>query len=135
MFENRMLRRIFGAKRDGVMRKWKKLLNEELNLVNYSRLTQRDGNTPHEELNDLHSSPNIIRVMKSKRTRWVGYVALMGEKRSVYRVLVRKPNGKSPIVRPWRRWDDNITMYLLEVGSGVMDWIELAQDRDSGGHL
>jgi hypothetical protein len=115
MFENRMLRRIFGAKRDGVMRKWRKLLNEELN--------------------DLHSSPNIIRVIKSKRTRWVGHVTRMGERRSVYGVLVRKPNGESPIGRPWRRWDDNITMDLLEVGSGGMDWIELAQDRDRGGHL
>ena len=83
-----------------------------------------------EELNDLYASPNIIRVIKSRRMRWAGHVARMGEGRSVYRVLVGKPEGRRPLGRPRRRWEDNIKMAVQEVGCGVMDWIELAPDRD-----
>jgi len=110
VFENRVLRRIFGPKRDEVIREWRKLHNEELN--------------------DLYCSPNIFRVTKSRRMRWVGYVAGMGERRGVYRVLVGKPEGKRPLGRPRRRWEDNIKMDLQEVGCDVTDWIDLAQDRD-----
>ena len=84
----------------------------------------------NEELNDLCSLPNIVRVIKSRRMRWVGHVALMGEEMGVYRVLVGKPEGKSPLGRPRRRCVDNIRMDLQEVGCGYMDWIGLAQDRD-----
>ena len=84
----------------------------------------------NEELNDLYSSPNIVRVIKSRRMRWAGHVACMGERRGVYRVLVEKPEGKRPLGRPRHRWEDNIVMDLQEVGCGGMDWIELAQDRD-----
>jgi len=73
---------------------------------------------------------NIVRVIKSRRIIWEGYVARMGEERDVYRVLVGKPEGKRPLGRPRRRWEDNIKMGLQEIGCGVMDWIELAQDRD-----
>jgi len=105
VFENRVLRGIFGPKRDEVTGEWRKLHNEELN--------------------DLYS-PNIVRVIKTRRMRWAGHVARMGEKRDVYRVLVGKPEGKRPLGRPRRRWDDNIKMDLQEVGCGGMDWIELA---------
>ena len=108
MFENSVLR-IFGPKRDEVTREWRKLHNEELN--------------------DLYSSPNIDRVIKSRRMRWAGHVARMGERRGVYMVLVRNTEGKRPLGRPRRRWEDNIKMDLQEVECGVMDWIELAQDR------
>jgi len=83
----------------------------------------------NEELNDLYSSPNIVRVIKSRRMRWVGNVAHMGEKRRVYRVLVGKPEGRRPLGRPRRRWVDN-RMDHQEVGCGYMDWIGLAQDRN-----
>ena len=83
----------------------------------------------NEELNDLCSSPNIVRVIKSRRMRWDGHVARMGEK-GAYRVLVGKLEGKSPMGRPRRRWVDNIRMDLQEVGCGYMDWIGLTQDRD-----
>ena len=102
MFEKRVLRRIFGPKRDEVTGEWRKLHNEELN--------------------NLYSSPNIV--------RWAGHVARMGEGRGVYRVLVGKPEGKRPLGRPRRRWEDNIRMDLREVGCGCVDWMELAQDRD-----
>jgi hypothetical protein len=72
---------------------------------------------------------SIIRIIKSKRMRWAGYVARMGEKRNVYRLLVGKPEGKRPLGRPRRRWMDNIKMDLLELGLIVVDWIGLAQDR------
>jgi hypothetical protein len=81
------------------------------------------------KLNDLHSSPTIVRVIKSRRIRWAGHVALMLEGRDVYRVLVGKPEGVRPVGRPRRRWEDNTKVYLQEVGCGGMDWIELAQDR------
>ena len=78
----------------------------------------------------MYSSPNIIRAIKSRRMRWVGHVALMGERRGVYRVLMGKPEGKKPLGIPRRRWEDNIKMDLQEVGCGGVDWIELAEDRD-----
>jgi hypothetical protein len=79
-----------------------------------------------EELNDLYCSPNIVRVIKSRRMRWAGYVARMGERRGVYRFLVGKPEGKRPLGKPRRGWEDNIQ----EVGCDGMDWVELAQDRN-----
>ena len=82
----------------------------------------------NEELNDLYSSPNILRVIKSRRMRWAGHVARMGEEREAYRVLVGKPEGKRQLGRPKRRWVDNIRMDLQEVGCGYVDWIGLAQD-------
>jgi hypothetical protein len=104
------LTRIYGPKRDEVTGVWRKL--------------------HYEELHDLSSSHTIERVMKSKTIRWVGHVARMGDGRGVYRVLVGKPEGKRPMNRPRHRWEDNIKMVLQEVRCGVMDWIELAQDRD-----
>ena len=106
-----MLRRIFGSNRDGVTGEWRKLHNEELN--------------------DLYSSPNIVRVIKSRRLGWAGHVARMEEGRGVHKVLVGKPEGKRPLGRPSRRWEYNIKMDLEEVGRGCGDWMELARDRDS----
>jgi len=83
----------------------------------------------NEELRDLYSLPTIVRVVKSRRMRWAGHVARMGEGRGVHRVPVGKPEGKRPMGRPRRRWEDNIKMDLREVG-GVGDWMDLAQDRD-----
>jgi hypothetical protein len=105
-----VLRRIFGPKRDEVTGEWRRLHNKEL----YA----------------LYSSPNIIRVVKSRRLRWAGHVACMGERRGAYRVLVGQPHGRRPLGRPRCRWEDNIKMNLQEVGWGGMDWINLAQDRD-----
>jgi hypothetical protein len=110
VFENRVLRRIFGPKRDGVTGEWRRLHNEELN--------------------DLYSSPNIIPVIKSRRMRWAGHVACMGEGRGAYRILVGRPEGRRPLGRLRRRWEDNIKMDVQEVGWGDMDWIDMAQDRD-----
>jgi len=110
VFENMVLRRIFGPRRVDVTGEWRGLHNEELN--------------------DLYCSPNIVRVIKSRRMRWAGHVACMGEESGVYRVLVRKPEGRRPQGRPRRRWVDNIRMDLQEVGCGYMDWIGLARDRD-----
>ena len=98
VFENRVLRRIFGPKRDEVTGEWRKL--------------------HYEELNDLYYSHNIVWVIKSRRMRWVGHVELMGESKGLYRVLVGKPEGKRPLGRPRRRWEDNIKMDLQEVGCG-----------------
>jgi len=84
----------------------------------------------NEELNDLYSLPNIVRVVKSRRMRWAGHLARMGEDRGVRRVLVEKPDRKRPLGRPRRRWKDNIKMDLQEVGGGRGDWMELAQDKD-----
>jgi len=103
------LRKIFGPKREEVTGEWIKLHNAELN--------------------NQYSSPNIIRVIKSRRMNWAGHVAPMGEKRGVYRVLMGKSEGKRPLGRPKPRWEDNIKIDLQEVGCGSMDWIELAQDR------
>jgi hypothetical protein len=84
----------------------------------------------NEELHNLYSSPNIIRMIKSRRMRWAGHVARRGENRNAYRILVGKPKGKRPLRIPRRRWVDNIKRYLREIGWDGMDWIDLAQDRD-----
>ena len=84
----------------------------------------------NEELNDLYASPNFVGAIKLRRMRWAGHVARMEEWRGVYRVLVGKPEGKRPLERPRRRWNDNIKKDLKQVECGGMDWIELAQDRD-----
>ena len=90
----------------------------------------------NEELNNLYSSPNIVWVIKSRRMRWAGYVARMGEERGVFRVLVGKLEGRRPLGRPRRRWVDNIRTDLQDVGCGYMDWIGLAQDVETvGGRL
>jgi len=109
VFENMVLR-IFGPRRDEVTGEWRKLHNEELN--------------------DLHCSPNVVRVIKWRRMRWAGHVARMGQERVVYRVLVGKPEGRRPLRRSRLIWVDNIRMDLQEVGCGYMDRIGLAQDRD-----
>ena len=109
VFQNRVLRRVFGPKRDEVTGEWRKLHNEELN--------------------DLYSLPNIVRVVKSRRMRWAGMWRVWG-RIEVYRVLVGKPEGRRPLGRPRRRWEDNIKMDLQEVGGGHGDWMELAQDRN-----
>jgi transcription termination factor 2 len=110
VFENRVLRRVFGPKRDELTGEWRKLHNEELN--------------------NLYSSPSIVQVVKSRRMRWAGHVARMGEERGVHRVFVGKLEGKRPLGRPRRRWKDNIKMDSQEDGGGRGDWMELAQDRD-----
>jgi hypothetical protein len=103
VFENRVLRRIFGQKRDEVTEEWRKLHNEELG--------------------DLYSSLSIFRIIRSRRMRWAEHVELIGEKRNAYRLFVGKPEGKRPLGRPSRRWMDNIRMDLGEVGWGAgMDW-------------
>ena len=84
----------------------------------------------NEELSELYALPNSLRVVKSRRMKWAGHVARMGEGRGVHRVLVGKAEGKRPLRRPRRRWEDNIKMYLQEVGGGCGDWMELAQDRE-----
>ena len=85
----------------------------------------------NEVLHNLYSSPNTVLAIKSRRMRWAGHVARMGEGRGVYRVLVGKPVGRRPLGRPRHRWENNITMDLREVGCGCVDWMELAQDRES----
>ena len=110
-----MLRRIFRPRSDEVTGEWRRLHNEELN--------------------DLYSSPNIVRVIKSRRMRWAGHVARMGEERGVYKVLLGKPEGRRPLGRPRRRWMGNIRMDLQEVGCGYLDWIGLAQIETGGGRL
>ena len=84
----------------------------------------------NEELSDLYSLPNIVRVVKSRRMRWAGHVVRLGERRVVHRVLVGKHEGKRPLWRPRRRWKDNIKIDIQEVGGSCGDWMELAQDRD-----
>jgi hypothetical protein len=83
----------------------------------------------NDELHSLYSSPNIVRVIKSRRMRWAGHVARMGEGRGVYRVLVGRSKGKRPLGRPRGRWEDNIKMDLREIGIDEANWIQLAQDR------
>jgi hypothetical protein len=108
IFEKRVSRRIFGPKReeDGL---WRQLYNDKLH--------------------NLYSSPNIVMVIKSRRMRWAGHVARMGEGRGVYRVLVGRPEGKRPLGSPRRRCEDNIKMDLRETGMNWANWIRLAQDR------
>jgi hypothetical protein len=108
VFENRR-RRIFGPQRDGVTGGWRKLYNEELH--------------------NLYSSSSIIRIIKSRRMSWAGHVARMGEKRSVYRLLAEKPEGRRPLGSPIRKLIDNIKIDLVEIGLNVEDRIGLAQDR------
>jgi hypothetical protein len=84
----------------------------------------------NEELHILYSSPNIIRQIKSRRMRWEGHVACMGEEKSVYKVVMRKPEGKKPLGKPRRRWEDGIRMDLREIGWWSVEWIQLAQDRE-----
>jgi hypothetical protein len=110
VFENRVLRRIFGPKRNEVTGEWMKLHSGELH--------------------NLYSSPDIIRQIKSRRMRWAGHVARMGEGRNMYTVLVGKPEGKRLLGRPKRRWEDGIKMDLRETGCEGVEWINLAQDRD-----
>jgi hypothetical protein len=89
----------------------------------------RGENCIHDELHRLYSPPNIIKVIKSRRMRWAGHVARMGEGKGVYRVLVGRPEGKRPLGRPRRRWEDNIWLNLRETGIDSTNWIRLAQDR------
>jgi hypothetical protein len=110
VFESRVLRRIFGPKRDEVTGDWREMHNEDLH--------------------NLYSSPNIIRMIKSRRMRSAGHVARMGETRNAYRILVGKSEGKRPLGRPRRRWVENIKIDLKEIGWDGVDWIELAHDRD-----
>jgi hypothetical protein len=110
VFQNRVLRKIFGPNRDEITGEWRKLHNGELH--------------------NLYSSPDIIRQIKRRRMRWAGHVARMGEGRNVYKVLVGKPEGKGPLERPRRRWEDGIKTDLREIGWGGVEWIHLAQDRD-----
>jgi hypothetical protein len=110
LFENKVLRRIFGPKRDEVIGGWRKLHDEELH--------------------NLYCLLSIIRIIKSRRMRWAGRVARIREKRNVYRILVGKPEGKRPLGRPRCRWEDNIKINFREIGWGGMDWIDLAQDMD-----
>jgi hypothetical protein len=84
----------------------------------------------NEELHDLYSSPSIVRVIKARRMRWVGHVALMGEVRGAYNILVGRLEGRRPLGRPRRRWENNIKMDLREILFGDVDWIHWAQDRD-----
>jgi hypothetical protein len=107
VFENRVLR-IFRPKREAD-RSWRKVRNDELH--------------------NLYSSANIVRVIKSRRMRWAGHVARMGEGRGVYRVLVGRPEGKRPLGRPRRRLENNIKMDLKEIGIDETNWIRLARDR------
>jgi hypothetical protein len=99
------LRRVFGTKRE-VDGSWRKLHNDEIH--------------------SLYSSPNIVRVIKSRRMRWVGHVAHMGEGRGVYTILVGRPEGKRPLGRPRHRWEDNIKMDFREIGIDGANWIRLA---------
>jgi hypothetical protein len=110
VFENRVLRRIFVPKRDEVTGGWRKLHNEKLH--------------------GLYSSPSIVRVIKARRVRWVGHVARIGELRGAYNILVGRPEGRRPLGRPRRRWEDNIKIDLREIWFGDVDWIHWAQDRD-----
>jgi hypothetical protein len=105
-----VLRRIFGPKRDEVTGGWRKLHNEELH--------------------GLYSSPSIVRVIKVRRMIWAGHTARIGEVRGAYNILVGRPEGRRPLGRPKRRWEDNIKMDLREIGFGDVNWIHWAQDRD-----
>jgi hypothetical protein len=106
VFENRVLRTIFGPKRDEVTGEWRKLHNEELHV--------------------LYSSSNIITQIRSRRIRWAGHVACVGEERNVYNVLMGKTEGKRPLGRPRRRWEDGARMNLRKTVWASVDWIHLA---------
>jgi len=110
VFQNRVLRRIYGPKRDKITREWRKLHNEELN--------------------DLCFSLSNVWVIKLRRMGWARHVACMGDRRGIFRVLVGKPEEKRPLGRHKLRWEYNIKMDLQEVGCGGMDWIELAENGD-----
>jgi hypothetical protein len=110
VFENRVFERLFGPERDRVTSYWRKLHSEELH--------------------NLYSSANIIRMIKSRRMSWVGHVARTSELRNVYKILVVKPEGKVPLRRYRHKWEDNTEMDLKEIGWGVVDWIPVAQDMD-----
>jgi hypothetical protein len=114
VFENRVLRRVFGPKRDEVTGEWRKL---------------------HEELSDLYSLSNIVWVVKSRKMKWAGHVARMGEGRGVHRVLVGKPEGKKPLGRPRRRWEDNIKMDLQEVAGTCEYGEEPSSSKNAGNFL
>jgi hypothetical protein len=109
VFENRVLREIFGLKGGEVTEGWRKLHNEELH--------------------NLYCSPSIIRTIELRRMRWEGHVARMGAKKNYSSILVGNPEGKRPLRRPRHRWEDNIKMDLGEIVGGGMDWIDLAEDR------
>ena len=115
VFENTVLRRIFGPKRDEVTGEWRRLRNEEVN--------------------DLYSSPNIVRVIKSRRMRWAGHVARMGEERGAYRVLVGKPDGKRPLGRARRRWVDNIGWISRRWDVGMWTGLGWPRTGTGGGRL
>jgi hypothetical protein len=115
VFENRVLRRIFGPKRDEVTGEWRKLRNEKLH--------------------NLYSSPSIIRIMKAKRMRWAGHVSRTEEERNAYRLLVEKSEGKRPLGRPRRRRMDNIKIYLGKIRWSGVDWISVAKDMDRSAAL
>ena len=115
VFENRVLRRIFEPKRNEVTGEWRKLHKDELN--------------------DLYCSINIVRVIKSRRMKWAGHVARIGRVEVYTGFWWGKPEGKKPLRKPGRRWEDNIKMDLQMVGCEGMDWIDVVQDRGSGGHL
>jgi CTP synthase (UTP-ammonia lyase) len=109
VFENRELKRMFGPNRDEIIRGWRKLHDEEFH--------------------NLNSSPNIIKMIKSRRIKWLGHVARMGEKRIAYRDLLVKLEGKRVLERHRRRWENNIEVDNRELGCGGMEWILLAQDK------
>ena len=109
MFGNKVLRKIYGPKRDEMTGEWRRLHNEELH--------------------GLYDSPDVVRIMKSRRLRWAGHVARMGEKRRLYSIVVGKPEGKRPLGRPRRRWEDNIRRDLREVGIRDENWLDVAQER------
>jgi hypothetical protein len=110
VFENRVLRGLFAPKRSEITGEWRKLHSGELH--------------------NLYSSPDIIRQIKSRRMRWAGHVARVGEGRNLYRVLVGKLEGKRPLERPRRRWKNGLKMDLRDIGCGGVEWIHPAQDRD-----
>jgi hypothetical protein len=115
VFENRVLRRIFGPKRDEVTGEWTRLHKEELS--------------------DLYASPSIIRVIISRRMRWAGHVARMGEERGAYRILMGRPEGRRPLGRPRLRWEDNIKMDLKEVEWGAWTGLKWLRTGTGGGLL
>ena len=108
MFENKVLRKIYGTKRDEMTGEWRRL---------------------HDEEHGLYDSPDVVKIMTSRRLRWAGHVARMGEKRRLYSILIGKPEGKRPLGRPRRRWEDNIRRDLREVGIRDENWLDVAQER------